>query len=354
MKGLILCAGKGTRMRPLTYAIPKQMIPVANKPVVHYAFEAMRDIGIRDLGIVVSDNRKDIEPHLGDGGEWGMKFTYIDQQETLGIAHAVMCAEDFIGGDDFLLYLGDNLLEHGLSMLRDEHRAGGSESVIVLKEVSDPEHFGVAVVEGGRIVSIEEKPQEPKSNLAVIGVYIFSARVFEAAKKVKPSWRGELEITDTIQELINLGCGVTPCVLEGWWKDTGRKDDMIDANRAVLDSLDGSNEGDVSTDSELAGKVIVGKGAEIESSRIEGPAIIGEGVRISGAAIGPYTSIDSGAKIENAGIENSIVMSGARISGVSSRIENSLIGSDAVIEKAAGDSGSITVTVSDKCHLILQ
>lgn len=353
MKGLILCAGKGTRMRPITYSLPKQLIPVANRPVIHYAFESFRQAGITELGIVVSDNRKDIEPLLGDGAEWGMTFTYIDQPETRGIAHAVLCAEEFVGDDTFLLYLGDNLLEKGVGGLVDAYHRGGQDAAIMLKEVPEPQHFGVAEVKGDKIVSIKEKPRKPKSNLAVIGVYIFNPKVFEAAKSIKPSARGELEITDTISKLIEMGCEVTHHVVDGWWKDTGQKSDMIEANRALLNAVRGVIEGKVDGDSVIEGEVIVDAGAEVTGSRISGPAIIGRESRIVNSYIGPYTSIGDNVRVENSEIENSIVMSGATISGLDMRIESSLIGRKARIEKTAGRPRAADIVVGDLCRLAL-
>ncbi len=353
MKGLILCAGKGTRMRPITYSLPKQLIPVANKPVIHYAFEAFAGVGIKELGIVVSDNRGDIEPLLGDGADRGMKFTYIDQPETKGIAHAVLCAEDFVGDDTFLLYLGDNLLQKGLTGLVDAYGRGGQDAAIMLKEVPEPQHFGVAEVKGPQIVSIEEKPRKPKSNLAVIGVYIFNPKVFKAAKSIEPSARGELEITDTISQLIRMGCEVTHHIVDGWWKDTGRKSDMIEANRAILDDVKGEIRGRVDEASSLAGEIVVARGARVVRSRISGPVVIARGAEIVDSYVGPYTSIDTNVIIENSEIENSIVMNSTTISGVSARIESSLIGSNVVIEKSKGRPRVVDMVVGDRCRLAL-
>ncbi len=353
MKGLILCAGKGTRMRPITYALPKQMIPVANKPVIVYAFEAMKEAGVTDLGIVVSDNRKDIEPFLGDGSQWGMNITYVTQDKTLGIAHAVLCAEDYIAGDDFILFLGDNLLEKGIKPLADEFLKEKPQAAIMLKEVPEPQHFGVAEVTDGKITSIVEKPKEPKSNLAVIGVYIFTPIVFEAAKRIKPSKRGELEITDTIAEIINMGGKVSPHVVDGWWKDTGQKGDMIEANRAALQLLTPTTLGTIDSSSQITGTVVIETGASIIDSKICGPAIIGKNTTIESSYIGPYTSIDDNCTIIDSEIDNSIIMSGSTIANVASRIENSLIGHDVTIEGVDKRPISIDITVGDKCKLIL-
>jgi len=352
MKGLILCAGKGTRMRPITYAVPKMLIPVANKPVIHYAIEALRAAGIREIGFVVSDNRKDLEPALGDGKAWKMKFDYVEQETPKGIAHAVLCAEDYVGKEDFLLYLGDNLLEHGVAGLVKEYEAGRPNAAITLTPVPEPRHFGVAVVKGGRIVSLEEKPKKPKSNLAIVGVYIFDKNVFKAARRIKPSWRGELEITDTISELVRMGLEVTPHIVRGWWRDTGQKSDMIEANQAVLGGLEGSVRGKVDASSRLEGPVVLEKGAVVAGSRVRGPVVIGKGARITGSRIGPFTSIGEDVVVENSVIANSIVMSGSRISNVGRGLESSLIGNKAVVEGVGGARGKpLSVTLGDMSRI---
>ncbi len=347
MKGLILCAGKGTRMRPITYAVPKMLIPVANKPVIHYAIEALRAAGIKEIGFVVSDNRKELEPALGNGKAWEMKFEYVEQETPKGIAHAVLCAEDYVGKEDFLLYLGDNLLEHGVAGLVKEYKAAKPNAAITLTPVPEPRHFGVAVVEGGRIVSLEEKPKKPKSNLAIVGVYIFDKNVFKAARRMKPSWRGELEITDTISELV-----VTPHIVSGWWRDTGQKSDMIEANQAVLGGIAGAVLGRVDSESRFEGCVVVEKGAVVARSRVRGPVIIGKGARITDSRIGPFTSIGEDVVVERSRIANSIVMNGTRISNVSGKLESSLIGNKVVIEGAGGARGkSLSVTLGDLCRI---
>lgn len=353
MKGLILCGGKGTRMRPLTHSLPKQLIPVANKPVIHYAIEAMKKVGIKEIGFVVSHNRELFESMLGTGKEWGMKFSFVTQHETLGIAHAVLCAEEFVGKDDFLLYLGDNMLQQGLKEVVSAFRTGGTDAAIMVKEVPNPEIFGVAEVKGKKIINIVEKPKKPKSNLAVIGVYAFNSKAFEAAKAIKPSARGEYEITDTIMEIINRGGKVTPCVVEGWWKDTGQKADMIDANRTVLDEIRSKNHGTVSKTSKIKGKAIIGKGAKIVNSEITGPVIIGEKCVIKNSCIGPYTAIANGVTIEKSNVENSIIMENTTICGVSMKIESSLIGRDVKVEGRAEAPDSIDLALGDNCVVML-
>lgn len=353
MKGLILCGGKGTRMRPLTHSLPKQLIPVANKPVIHYAIEAMKKVGIKEVGFVVSHNRELFGSMLGTGEEWGMKFSFIMQHETLGIAHAVLCAEEFIGQDDFLLYLGDNMLQQGLKEIVSVYKTGKNDAAIMVKEVPNPEIFGVAVVKGSKIINIVEKPKKPKSNLAVIGVYVFNKKVFEAAKVIKPSARGEYEITDTIMQIINSGGKVTPCVVKGWWKDTGLKSDMIDANRAVLKDIKTEMLGKVDKKSELKGKVVIGKDARITNSKICGPVIIGEKSIIKNSYIGPFTALGREVTVLNSRIENSIVMENTEISGVSNTIESSLIGRSVVIAGGTKESGSLDIALGDNCTVLL-
>jgi len=328
------------------------LIPVANKPVIHYAIEAMKESGIKEIGFVVSENRAELEPALGNGKKWGMKFEYVMQEKPRGIAHAVLCAEDYVGKEDFVLYLGDNLLERGIKELVDDFRRAKPNSAISLIPVKEPRHFGVAVVKGDSIISLEEKPKKPKSNLAIVGVYIFDSNVFKAAKRIKPSGRGELEITDTISELVRMGLNVKPHLVQGWWRDTGQKSDMIEANQAVLDSIAADIKGKVDEVSLIEGRVVIDKGAEVTGSRIRGPVVIGSKAKIINSFIGPYTSIGDDVTVENSSIENSIVMSGTRISDVSRRIESSLIGNKAVIEGAdITASASISVTIGDLCRI---
>ncbi|HOC92236.1 MAG TPA: glucose-1-phosphate thymidylyltransferase [bacterium] len=327
MKGLILCAGKGTRMRPITYSTPKMLIPVANKPVIHYAIEAMRVAGIKQLGFVVSpENRKDLEPVLGDGSYWKMKFEYVIQEEQKGIAHAVLCAEDFVGEDDFALYLGDNLIEEGIKKFVDDFKKNRPNAAITLTPVDEPWHFGVAEVSKGRVISLVEKPKKPKSNLAVCGIYIFDKNVFRAAKSIKPSARGELEITDTISHMLKSGLSVMPHILNGWWRDTGQKSDMLEANRSVLNGIKRSVKGDVDDKSAIKGKVRIEEGAVIKRSVIEGPSVVGRGAKIIDSQIGPFSSIDDNVLIERSCVADSIIMEDTQIVGFAHRIEDSLIG----------------------------
>ncbi|MCD4655200.1 glucose-1-phosphate thymidylyltransferase, partial [bacterium] len=313
MKGLILSGGKGTRLRPLTYTRAKQLVPVANKPVLFYGIEAIVSAGITDLGIIVGDTHREIREAVGDGSRWGAKITYIHQDAPSGLAHAVLTAEEFIGDDSFVMYLGDNLILDGITSLVDEFRNSQANAQILLAHVSNPEQFGVAELEGNRVMRLIEKPREPKSDLALVGVYLFDSNIFKAAKRIKPSTRNELEITDAIQELIDMGLAVDPHVVKGWWKDTGKLEDMLEANRMVLDRLSPYNHGSVDDVSTINHRVAIEEGAVIERSHIRGPAIIGRNARVIDSYIGPFTSIQSGTKIRNAEIEHSIVCEDALI-----------------------------------------
>jgi len=326
MKGLILSGGKGTRLRPLTYTSAKQLVPVANKPVLFYGIEALAAAGIRDIGIVVGDTEAEIRAAVGDGSRWGIKVTYIPQDAPRGLAHAVLISEPFIGRDPFVMYLGDNLLNKGINGFVDDFVREAPAAQILLTRVPDPQMFGVAELQDGRVVRLIEKPKQPKSDLALVGVYMFSAAVFDSVKRIKPSFRNELEITDAIQDLIDRGLDVRPHIVEGWWKDTGKLEDMLEANRLILDTLERRIDGTVDTASRIEGKVVIGAGTTIERSVVRGPVIIGENVTISGAYVGPFTSIGDRATIRETEIEHSIVLEGATITDLANRIEDSLIG----------------------------
>jgi glucose-1-phosphate thymidylyltransferase len=258
MKGLVLSGGKGTRLRPITHTSAKQLVPVANKPILFYVMENLADAGIREVGVVVGDTAQEIEAACGDGSAWGLNLTYIRQDAPLGLAHAVKIAEDFIAGDPFVMYLGDNLLPSGITPLVQEFAERKPEAMILLTAVPDPQRFGVAVLtDDGRVQTLEEKPEHPRSDLALVGVYLFTAQIFEAVHAIKPSARGELEITDAIQWLIDQGREVLPHLVQGWWKDTGKLEDMLDANRIVLGGAEAANHGDVDEESKLIGTVVV-------------------------------------------------------------------------------------------------
>ena len=326
MKGLILSGGKGTRLRPITHTSAKQLVPVANKPVLFYGLEALVSAGITDLGIVVGDTQAEIRAAVGDGSAWGARVTYIEQDAPRGLAHAVLISEPFIGRDPFVMYLGDNLLNRGITQFVEEFQREKPAAQILLTRVPDPEMFGVAELGGGRVVRLVEKPKQPKSDLALVGVYMFGPEVFTSVKRIKPSFRNELEITDAIQDLIDRGLEVRPHLVEGWWKDTGKLEDMLEANRLILDTIERRIDGSVDAESRVEGKVVIAAGATIERSIVRGPVIIGAGAKISNAYIGPFTSIGDDVEIRETEIEHSIVLAGANITGLATRIEDSLIG----------------------------
>ncbi len=326
MKGLVLSGGKGSRLRPLTYTRAKQLVPVANKPVLFYGIEALAAAGIRDIGIVVGDTHDEIRTAVGNGARWGVTVTYIEQDAPLGLAHAVLISEPFLGDEPFVMYLGDNLLNKGITPFVDEFVRTKPSAQILLTRVQDPQMFGVAELADGKVTRLVEKPQEPKSDLALVGVYMFGPEILESVKLITPSARNELEITDAIQNLIDRGCVVRPHLVDGWWKDTGKLDDMLEANRLILDTFERRIDGTVDADSRVEGKVVVEEGAQIRRSVVRGPAIIGAKARIEQAYVGPFTSIMNDVEIRDSEIEHSIVLEGSVISDLSNRIIDSLIG----------------------------
>jgi glucose-1-phosphate thymidylyltransferase len=328
VKAVVLCAGEGTRLRPLTYTSAKHLIPIANKPVIHYTLESLRAASLEEIGIIVSPNvEEEFRNALGDGKSWGVKIEYLLQREPKGLAHAVSCARDYVDDEPFLVYLGDNLLQNGVKKLITESSRSRANATIVLTEVEDPRSFGVAVLKanGSAIAKLVEKPQEPPSKLAVVGVYLFDPHIFEAIDAIKPSRRGELEITDAIQRLIDEGYRVMPHLVEGWWKDVGRPEDMLDANRLLLEDLQLDMRSPLGTDVVVKGRVIVAEDVVIKQSELRGPLIIGRGAQICDSFIGPFTALGCGVQIKQSEIEYSIVMEGATIEGVR-RIDHSLIG----------------------------
>ena len=334
MKALVLSGGSGTRLRPITHTSAKQLVPVANKPVLFYGLEAIADAGITDVGIVVGDTAPAIEAAVGDGSRFGISATYIRQQAPLGLAHAVLIAREFLGEDDFVMYLGDNFIVGGINDLVEEFGRARPEAQIMLTRVSDPRSFGVAELDrAGRVLRLEEKPREPKSDLALVGVYLFTPAIHKAVSNLKPSWRGELEITEAIQWLLDNGHTVSSTTITGYWKDTGNVTDMLEVNRLVLEGMEPRLDGQVADDCEIIGRVVVERGAEVAGSRIVGPAIIGAGSKITGSYVGPFTAIDEDCLVDDSEIEYSIVLSRASIRGVR-RIEASLIGHDAEVTPA--------------------
>jgi len=334
MKGLILSGGKGTRLRPLTYTSAKQLVPVANKPVLFFAIESVVAAGITDVGVIVGDTGDEIRQAAGDGSAFGCKLTYIPQEAPLGLAHAVIVAEEFLAGEPFVMYLGDNLIAGGIASLVDEFRDLGCNAQILLAEVPNPQQFGVAeLAADGKVRRLQEKPRQPKSNLALVGVYMFDATVFESVHAIEPSARGELEITDAIQHMIDRGLDVHPHIVRGWWKDTGKLEDMLEANRIVLEQLESKRRGPQADGNRIEGRVAIGEGVTIVDSLIRGPVVIGDGATIEHAFVGPYTSIGDGCVLERCEIENSIVLAGSEIRRISTRIDGSLIGRNAQIKQ---------------------
>ncbi|WP_440068052.1 glucose-1-phosphate thymidylyltransferase [Streptosporangium sp. OZ121] len=334
MKALVLAGGSGTRLRPITHTSAKQLVPVANKPILFYGLEDIAAAGVREIGIVVGDTHAEIEAAVGDGRAFGLEVTYIRQRAPLGLAHAVLVARDYLGDDDFVMYLGDNFIVGGIDDVVERFTRERPAAHIMLTRVGDPRQFGVAELDAtGRVIGLEEKPPVPKSDLALVGVYLFTAAIHEAVAELKPSWRGELEITDAVHWLIADGRRVESSVISGYWKDTGNVTDMLEVNRLVLESLEPRVDGLVDDASQLIGRVVVEKGATIERSRVVGPAIIGSGTRIRDSYIGPFTSIAAGCAISGSEIEYSIVLPRSSIAGVS-RIEASLIGHDVEVTPA--------------------
>jgi glucose-1-phosphate thymidylyltransferase len=334
VKALVLAGGSGTRLRPITHTSAKQLVPVANKPVLFYGLEAIRDAGITEVGIVVGDTEPTIRAAVGSGQAFGLEVTYIRQSAPLGLAHAVLVSREFLGEDDFVMYLGDNFIVGGITTLVEEFRASRPDAHIMLTQVADAQQFGVAELDDtGQLVGLEEKPQQPRSDLALVGVYLFTPAVHEAVAALTPSWRGELEITEAIQWLVHHGRKVASTIISGYWKDTGNVTDMLEVNRTVLESVEPTVAGVVDAATELIGRVAIEPGARVSASRIVGPAIIGAGTEVTGSYIGPFTSIAPGCVISDSEIEYSIVLEGASIRGVR-RIEASLIGHEVEVTPA--------------------
>jgi len=340
MKALVLSGGSGTRMRPMTHTSAKQLLPVANKPVLFFALESIAAAGIKDVGIVIGRTGPQIRQAVGDGSAFGLSVTYIPQDKPLGLAHAVLIAQDWLGDDDFVMYLGDNFLGGGIAPFVDKFRAEQPDAQILLTKVPDPRSFGVAELDdGGRLIGLEEKPKFPKTDLAVAGIYLFTPVVHDAVRRISPSWRGELEISDAVQWLIDAGYHVGTQVVSGYWKDTGSVADMLEVNRLVLDRLRARVDGDVDDVSEITGKVEITAGAKVRNSKITGPALISAGAEISQSYVGPFTSIGENCRIRGSEIESSIVLPGTSIDGIH-RVAESFIGRD--VEVAAPVSVSST------------
>ena len=347
MKALLLSGGSGTRLRPITYTSAKQLVPVANKPVLFYGLEAIAEAGITQVGIVVGDTAEEIREAVGDGSAFGLDVTYISQAAPLGLAHAVLIAREFLGEDDFVMYLGDNFVVGGITDLVDAFRTDRPQAQILLTQVPNPTAFGVAELDAsGQVTGLEEKPTQPKSDLALVGVYLFTPAIHEAVRSIKPSLRGELEITDAIQWLIDAGREVRSTTISGYWKDTGNVTDMLEVNRSVLETLERRIDGTVDADSEIIGRVRIEPGAKVTGSRIVGPAVVGANTVITDSYVGPFTSIAGDCRIEDSEIEYSIVLRDSSMSGVR-RVEASLIGRNVEVTPAPRKPASHRFVLGD-------
>jgi glucose-1-phosphate thymidylyltransferase len=373
LKALVLAGGRGTRLRPITHTRAKQLVPVANKPVLYYGLEAIAAAGIREVGIVVGDPRELLQPDhrtgelvttlvnsqaeiraaVGDGSRFGLKVTYIEQEAPLGLAHAVKISEEFMAGDSFVMYLGDNLIKDGITPFVQEFERERPEAQILLAKVDRPWEFGVAELDGERIVRLEEKPKQPRSDLALVGVYLFTKSIFDAVRAIRPSARGELEITDAIQHLITSGRNVRSHVIHGWWKDTGRVEDLLEANRIVLADLVTNIEGKVDAATVIEGAVHIGPGATVERSRLRGPLVVGAGATVRDAYLGPFSAIADGCTIDHCEVEHSIVLDRSTLRDIPGRIESSLIGRDVEVTRSGARPSAHRLMLGDSSRVEL-
>ncbi len=352
LKGLILSGGAGTRLRPITHTSAKQLVPVANKPVLFYGIEALVEAGVTEIGIIIApETGAEIREAAGDGSDFGAKITYIVQDSPAGLAHAVLTAKDFIGDSPFVMYLGDNLLRDGLRGLVSTFESEEPDALILLTPVDDPQSYGVAELDGERIVRLIEKPKDPPSNLALVGVYLFSPLIFDASEALEPSWRGELEITEAIQGLIDDGRRVQSEVVRGWWKDTGQLADMLEANRLVLEELETRLEGEIDEGSRVEGRVVVEAGAKLIRSVVRGPAVIGADACIEDAYIGPYTSLGEGVHVRRSEVEHSIVLAGSVVEDLGTRMEASLLGRNVKLTRSDGPPKTLRLLVGDRSEI---
>jgi glucose-1-phosphate thymidylyltransferase len=356
MKALILAGGAGTRLRPITHTRAKQLVPVANTPILFYGIESMVAAGIKEIGVITGDTGPEVREALGDGSRFGATITFIPQDAPLGLAHCVLIARDFLGDDDFVMYLGDNLLEQDLAAFVaafETARSGDDPPAaqILLKQVPDPQRFGIASLDAaGHVVALVEKPDDPPSDLALVGVYLFDATIHDAVRAIEPSARGELEITDAIQWLITSGYRVRTELLSGWWIDTGKLTPLLEANRLLLEKLDARVDGTVDAASTLDGRVVIEAGAEIVNSTLRGPIAIGRGTRVVDSFIGPFTAIGAGCEIVNSEIEHSVVMDDSHVHDIP-RLEDSLIGREAVIRRSQLRPRALRLMVGDHCQI---
>ncbi|MEW6040820.1 MAG: glucose-1-phosphate thymidylyltransferase [Elusimicrobiota bacterium] len=352
MKALVLSGGKGSRLRPITHTSAKQLIPIANKPILFYGLEAISEAGIKDVGIVVGETKNEIKNAVGNGEKWGIRVTYIEQEAPLGLAHAVKISESFLSDNQFVMYLGDNLIKDGIVLLVREFEKTNPNAQIMLAKVKNPQQFGVAEIKDGKIVRLIEKPKIPPSDLALVGVYLFDKNIFKAVNSIKPSFRNELEITDAIQYLIENGYTVTPCIINGWWKDTGRMEDLLEANRVILEIIETKIEGEIDENTKLEGRIKIEKNAKIKNSIIRGPAIIGENTNLQNSYIGPFTSIYFNVNIKNTEVENSIILENSTLEDVQ-RIEGSLIGQNVRITTSQKKPKAYRIMVGDSSMIEL-
>jgi glucose-1-phosphate thymidylyltransferase len=373
VKALILAGGAGIRLRPITHTRAKQLVPVANKPILFYGLEAIADAGIKDVGIVVGDTAAEVQGAVRDGSPWGLNVTYIPQEAPLGLAHAVLIARNFLGADDFVMYLGDNMLKQSLRDFvarfeadRARARVGADLDTsfdngyevpcaqILLKAVPDPDRFGVAELdEAGAVVRLLEKPADPPSNLALVGIYLFDHRVHEAVAALRPSARGELEITDAIQWLIDHRLRVRAEILEGWWIDTGKLTPLLEANRLILEGLERRIDGEVDDESDVDGRVVLEQGARVVRSHIRGPAVVGEGTTIIDSFIGPFSAIGRRCLVDGSEIEHSVILDDCRVTGAG-RLEDSLLGHHAEVTRSARRPRATRLMVGDHSQIDLQ
>ncbi len=355
MKGLVLSGGRGTRLRPLTHTAAKQLVPVANRPILFYVLDNLAESGVQEVGMIISpETGRAIQEAVGDGAQWGIKIEYILQDEPLGLAHAVKIARVFLGASSFIMYLGDNLIGSGITQFRESFETSNADATILLKSVDNPSNFGIAEVDSdGRVLRLEEKPKNPKSHLALVGIYFFSSRIHDAIDRIRPSWRGELEITDAIQELLEQGRTVLSRQIDGWWLDTGKKDDLLTANTVVLDEwVTRQVDGEVDQQSQVTGRVRLGKGSRVLNSTLRGPIVIGENVRIENSFIGPFTSVGNGCSIRSSVLEHCVLLENAKIEQID-RLEDSLIGKGSAVAKSNGGHQAYRLMIGDDSEVLL-
>lgn len=355
IKGLVLAGGTGSRLRPITHTSAKQLVPLANKPILFYGLESMARAGVRDVAMIVGDTRHEVMQAVGDGSQFGLNVTYIHQEKPLGLAHCVLIAEEVIGDSDFIMYLGDNFIRDGVESFVGSftERADGTNAQILLAKVPDPHRFGVATLDdAGNVISLVEKPEFPESDLALVGVYLFDSEIFEAVKSINPSARGELEITDAIQWLISNGRKVRSHVVDGYWKDLGEPEALLEGNRLVLESIEPKLLGDVDSESQLDGRVVLEENVTVIRSIIRGPAVIGSGSVIKDSFIGPFTSIAPNCYIESSEVEHSIILNDSRILNIE-RLEGSIIGKSVIVAKKERRPLATRLVVGDHSRIDL-